>query len=89
MLRRACQGSGGRKNGARGVEREPCGYTKPMATPLLQVRDLRVEFAGADGRVLAVRDVGFELRAGEVLGLVGESGSGKSVTSLAVLRLLP
>ena len=60
-----------------------------MPSPLLQVRDLRVEFAAAEGRALAVRDVGFELRAGEVLGLVGESGSGKSVTSLALLRLLP
>ena len=60
-----------------------------MATPLLQVKDLRVEFAAARGRALAVRDVGFELGVREVLGLVGESGSGKSVTSLAVLRLLP
>jgi len=60
-----------------------------VATPLLQVRDLRVEFAAARGRALAVRDVGFELGTREVLGLVGESGSGKSVTSLAVLRLLP
>jgi len=60
-----------------------------VATPLLQVKDLRVEFAAARGRALAVRDVGFELGVREVLGLVGESGSGKSVTSLAVLRLLP
>ena len=60
-----------------------------MSAPLLQIRDLRVEFAAAQGRVLAVRDVSFDLRAGEVLGLVGESGSGKSVTSLAILRLLP
>ena len=43
----------------------------------------------ADGSLPAVRDVSFELRSGEVLGLVGESGSGKSVTSLAILRLLP
>jgi len=60
-----------------------------VATPLLQVKDLRVEFAAARGRALAVREVGFELGARGVLGLVGESGSGKSVTSLAVLRLLP
>lgn len=60
-----------------------------MGAPLLQVRDLKVEFATAQGSLLAVRDVSFEVRAGEVLGLVGESGSGKSVTSLAILRLLP
>jgi oligopeptide/dipeptide ABC transporter ATP-binding protein len=60
-----------------------------VPAPLLQVKNLRVEFATGQGRALAVRDVGFELRAGEVLGLAGESGSGKSVTSLAILRLLP
>jgi len=52
------------------------------------VPDLRVEFAAAQGRVCAVRDVSFEIRPREVLGLVGESGSGKSVSSLAILRLL-
>ena len=57
--------------------------------PLIAVRNLNVEFATAQGFVSAVRDISFHIEPGEVLGLVGESGSGKSVTSLAVLRLLP
>ncbi|HEY4959686.1 MAG TPA: ABC transporter ATP-binding protein [Terriglobales bacterium] len=56
---------------------------------LLHVHNLSVEFATAQGMVRAVRDVSFSIAPGEVLGLVGESGSGKSVSSLAVLRLLP
>jgi oligopeptide/dipeptide ABC transporter ATP-binding protein len=60
-----------------------------VAAPLLEVRDLKVEFATAQGLVPAVREVSFHVGTGEVLGLVGESGSGKSVTSLAILRLLP
>jgi oligopeptide/dipeptide ABC transporter ATP-binding protein len=56
---------------------------------LLTVDKLRVEFPSPQGTVCAVREVGFRIAAREVLGLVGESGSGKSVTSLAVLRLLP
>jgi oligopeptide/dipeptide ABC transporter ATP-binding protein len=57
--------------------------------PLLEVRNLTVEFATAQGSVTAVRDVSFQIAPGDVLGLVGESGSGKSVSALAILRLLP
>lgn len=66
---------------------------------LLDVRRLRVEFpaprvrAGAGNsrapKLVAVRELSFTIAPGEVLGLVGESGSGKSVTSLAIMRLLP
>ncbi|ABF39096.1 Oligopeptide/dipeptide ABC transporter, ATPase subunit [Candidatus Koribacter versatilis Ellin345] len=56
---------------------------------LLQIRDLKIEFPTPDGWRSAVRGISFGIAAGETLGLVGESGSGKSVTSLAVLRLLP
>ncbi|MFP5371708.1 MAG: ABC transporter ATP-binding protein [Actinomycetes bacterium] len=57
--------------------------------PLLEVADLHVRFTTEDGSVHAVRGVDYALRPGEVLGIVGESGSGKSVTSLAVMGLLP
>jgi oligopeptide/dipeptide ABC transporter ATP-binding protein len=56
---------------------------------LLEIKSLSVEFPAAPKPLAAVRDVGFGLARGEVLGLVGESGSGKSVTSLAIMRLLP
>src|SRR3954470_11536014 len=57
--------------------------------PLLELSNLSVEFPGSPRPIAAVRDVSFSIGKGEVLGLVGESGSGKSVTSLAVMRLLP
>jgi len=56
---------------------------------LLEIKNLSVEFPSVPKPLSAVRDVGFGLARGEVLGLVGESGSGKSVTSLAIMRLLP
>ena len=56
---------------------------------MLELRNLTVQFASAQGSVKAVHDVSLSLQKGEVLGLVGESGSGKSVTSLAIMRLLP
>jgi peptide/nickel transport system ATP-binding protein len=59
------------------------------SAPLLEVNDLEVKFTTGDGKVNAVRGVDYTLRSGEVLGIVGESGSGKSVTSLAVMGLLP
>jgi oligopeptide/dipeptide ABC transporter ATP-binding protein len=56
---------------------------------LLELENLTVEFPGPHGPVAAVRDVSLSLAAGETLALVGESGSGKSVTSLAIMGLLP
>jgi ABC-type dipeptide/oligopeptide/nickel transport system ATPase component len=58
--------------------------------PLLDVVHLDIHFStGTATPFHAVRDVSFAIDEGEVLGLVGESGSGKSVTSLAIMRLLP
>src|SRR5687768_12635062 len=56
--------------------------------PLLDVRDLSVDFLSEGRIVKAVDNVSFSVGRGKVIGVVGESGSGKSVTSKAILRLV-
>lgn len=56
---------------------------------LLEVKDLRVHFFTGAGVVKAVDGISYGLRFGQTLGLVGESGSGKTISSLALLRLIP
>ena len=60
-----------------------------MTAPLLDARDLRVEFTLARGVLRAVDGASFRVAPGEALGIVGESGSGKTMALRALVRLLP
>ncbi len=57
--------------------------------PLLNIENLTVAFPTVDGPACAINHLSLQMQPGEVLGLVGESGCGKSMTSLAILRLVP
>ncbi|MAV90999.1 MAG: ABC transporter ATP-binding protein [Bdellovibrionaceae bacterium] len=56
---------------------------------LIEIKDLTVEFQTDDGTVTAVKKISFDIPKGKTVGLVGESGSGKSVSSLAIMGLIP
>jgi len=59
-----------------------------MTRPLLEVKNLRVEFPTRRGTLLALDDISFDIAPGEILGVVGESGAGKSLTGAAIIGLL-
>jgi peptide/nickel transport system ATP-binding protein len=63
--------------------------TNQMSDPILDVKHLSVNFEVEDRLIKAVNDISFQVQRGQTLGIVGESGSGKSVTSLAVMGLVP
>jgi len=59
-----------------------------MPTPLLEVSNLRVEFPGRRGTLVALDHVSSSIAPGEILGVVGESGAGKPLTGAAIIGLL-
>ena len=60
-----------------------------MPDPILSVENLTVTFKTRFGRIPVIDDVSFSIAPGEILGIVGESGCGKTMTSLAIMRLMP
>jgi peptide/nickel transport system ATP-binding protein len=57
--------------------------------PLLQIKNLSVDFTSGQSTIKAVKNISFTVNRGEIVAIVGESGSGKSVTSLSILKLIP
>ncbi|WP_088922121.1 ABC transporter ATP-binding protein [Granulosicoccus antarcticus] len=62
--------------------------TPALTEPLAKIENLRVEFQTRRGTVVGVKDISFDIQAGETVAIVGESGSGKSVSSLSLMRLV-
>jgi peptide/nickel transport system ATP-binding protein len=60
-----------------------------MSKPLLSINNLEISFKGEGGYNAVIRNISYDLHENEILGIVGESGSGKSVSSLAIMGLLP
>lgn len=60
-----------------------------MSDTMIEIKNLKVDFKTDGGTVNAVKGISFNIPKGKTVGLVGESGSGKSVTSLAIMRLIP
>ena len=69
--------------------RQPDELPMSSSKPLLEIRDLVVQFQSTEGPFNAVDGVSLSLRRGETLGIVGESGCGKSMTALSIMRLVP
>ena len=67
----------------------PATMSDPDEPAALVVQHLSTVYGTSYGRIVAVRDVSFEIEAGEAVGIVGESGSGKTAIALALLGLLP
>lgn len=62
--------------------------TSDRSQPLLQVKNLVIEFPNRHGTLRAIDDISFDIAPGEILGVVGESGAGKSLTGAAIIGLL-